>query len=152
MGQTSDVDQSDSALCHWSFVCFRTTTLTHTRTWSHTYVRMLFLDYSSAFNTIVPSNTIVKSYRGLLYGPSQIRSPGLTGKSMPNLKHGPTPTTQVIWRSTGSPGTCSGELLAVLRGYIGTKWSLTTRAPMPETCGLNLKPSQTIKGKPAVLR
>ncbi|KAI3354907.1 hypothetical protein L3Q82_004701 [Scortum barcoo] len=30
-------------------------------------------------------------------------------KSVPNLKHGQTPTTQVIWRSTGSPGTRSGE-------------------------------------------
>ncbi len=52
---------------------------------------------------------------------------------MPNLKHGPTPITQVFWRSTGSPGTCSGELLAVLRDNTGTKWRPTTRAPTLET-------------------
>ncbi|KAI3352418.1 hypothetical protein L3Q82_005377 [Scortum barcoo] len=50
------------------------------------------------------------SYRGLLCRHSPIRSPGLMAeKSVPNLKHGQTPTTQVIWRSTGSPGTRSGE-------------------------------------------
>ncbi|KAI3365877.1 hypothetical protein L3Q82_000862 [Scortum barcoo] len=67
------------------------------------------------------------SHRGLLCGHSQIRSPGLTEKSVPNLKHGQTPTTQVIWRSTGSPGTRSGEPSAAQRDSTGTKWSLITR-------------------------
>ncbi len=61
-----------------------------------------------------------------------LKSEGITEKSVPNL-HGLTPTTQVIWRSTGSPGTHPGELLAVLRDNTGTKWSLTTRAPKPDT-------------------
>ncbi|KAI3362875.1 hypothetical protein L3Q82_001924 [Scortum barcoo] len=52
------------------------------------------------------------SYRGLLCRHSPIRSPGLTEKSVPNLKHGQTPTTQVIWRSTGSPGTHSWRAIS----------------------------------------
>ncbi len=87
-----------------------------------------------------------------MYGNSRIRSPGLTGKSLPNLKHRVTPTTQVIWRSTGSPDVHSGELLAVLRDNTGSKWSLTTKDPTLGTCGLDLKPSLTTKGKAAALR
>ncbi len=51
---------------------------------------------------------------------------------MPNLKHGLSPTTQVIWRSTGNPGMCSRELLAVQRNITGTKWSQTIRARTQE--------------------
>ncbi len=67
----------------------------------------------------------------------EIRIPGLTGKSMPNLKHRSTPIAQVIWRSTGNPGMHSGELLAVLRNNTRKKWGQTTKSPTPETCGLD---------------
>ncbi len=39
------------------------------------------------------------------------RGPG-QAESMPNLKYGPTLTTQVIWKSIESPGMQFGELLA----------------------------------------
>ena len=57
------------------------------------------------------------------------------------VKHGLMPTSQVIRRSTGSPGMCSEMLLAVPRDFTGTRWSLTTRAPTQGTCGLDSKPS-----------
>ena len=61
-----------------SGVCFRTTTSTHTRTRS----------------LATSPNVSMTSYRALLYEHSQTKSPGLMVMSMPNSKHGLTPTTQ----------------------------------------------------------
>ena len=83
------------------------------------------------------ANASMTSYPGLMYDHSQTRSPGLMVTSMQNSKHGLLPISQVIWRSTGSPGTHSGVLLAVPRDFTGTRWSLTTRAPTQGTCGLD---------------
>lgn len=63
------------------------------------------------------------SYQGLLYGHSRI----------------------------SALGAHSGKLLALLRDTTGTKWNPTTRVTTPERCGLDIKPSQTTKGRPAVL-
>ncbi len=108
-------DQSDSTLCHY----FSATQ------WC------VFQD-----NNINTYTDTVMGYIGKCIDDFVSR---ITVLTFPNQKSGsPCQTSStVIWRSTGSPGMHSGELLAVLRDNIGTKWSLTTRTPTPETCGLD---------------
>lgn len=71
-----------TALAVRSGKCFRTTT----STWKRSLATM--------------ANVSMTLYQGLLSRYSQIRSRGLTEKSVPNFKYGLMPTTQVIWRNS----------------------------------------------------
>ncbi|KAI3375596.1 hypothetical protein L3Q82_003905 [Scortum barcoo] len=90
------------------------------------------------------------SYRGLLCRHSfPNQKPWVNGEVRAKLKaRTETPTTQVIWRSTGSPGgTRSGEPSAAQRDSTGTKWSLITRAPTPGSMWAGLKTLTDYKKK-----